>query len=175
MNSLKSLSQRPQSTPLKSLKVGASCVTPALPCEFCFDCQRGLWGCGGGLYDKDATLILDQHSREQQDQEWKNRYLFLVRGTLLILINNVLVKCYCEVFFWENERRGVKGKTSVPQETHICGVLHRYPQACFHSSYFLSLTSPAVLVYSQIKTRSSAENNAYKAYLKVKAIVNELE
>lgn len=28
---------------------------------------------------------------------------FLVRGTLLILINNVLVKCYCEVFLCENE------------------------------------------------------------------------
>lgn len=73
------------------------------------------------------------------------------------------------------ERSDVKCKTTVPQETQIFRVLHHYPQACFHSSYFLSLTSAAGLVYSQIKTRSSAKNDAYKAYLRAKARVNELE
>lgn len=56
---------------------------------------------------KQATLILDQHFWGKHFMKTGSRVKigisFLVRGTLLILINNVLVKCYCEVFFCENE------------------------------------------------------------------------
>lgn len=72
--------------------------------QFCFDWQwcfrRGVRR-GGGT--KEATLILVQHSWKKYFMKTGSRVkigiFFLVRGTLLILINNVLVKCYCEVFF----------------------------------------------------------------------------
>lgn len=55
---------------------------------------------------KSATLILDQHSWNKYFMKTGSRVkigiFFLVRGTLLILINNVLVKCYCAVFLWVN-------------------------------------------------------------------------
>lgn len=63
---------------------------------------------------------------------------FLVRGTLLILINKVLVKCYCEVFFWEDvmyrfrhEARDLKGNTIIPQEA----LLSTSVSCCYPSLY----------------------------------------
>lgn len=65
MNSLEILSQRPQSTAPKLPKSGASCVTPTLSSDRIVHVVSG-----GGVvvvvvYEKEAALILDQHSWEK--------------------------------------------------------------------------------------------------------------
>lgn len=62
MKSLESLSQRPQSTAQKLPKSGASCVPPTLSSDQIVSVVSG-----GGVvvHEKEAALILDQHSWEK--------------------------------------------------------------------------------------------------------------
>lgn len=104
-------SSPPLKFPAASLKSGASVAPTCQKIMYYSYCETNFVlivneVSGGRGCLKKATLILDQHSRGKYFMKTGSRVkigiFFLVRGTLLILINNVLVKWYCgSLFLWE--------------------------------------------------------------------------
>lgn len=89
-------------TPMWCLKGGAITHGSDLESNSVLSVSAVVFGwVGGGVYEEACwswiRALCEKYSYKQ-DLEWK--YFFLVRGTLLILINNVLVKCYSVFFFF---------------------------------------------------------------------------